>query len=432
MSSITFSRIAITATAVLGAFTSLAHAQYFGDDCNVCTPVQPVLQSCYQTVPVTEYQQVRQTVKRPVYRTEYVEQPVTVYKPVSELRTTEVPTVRYQNVTQYRTVHRDMGRWVTQYRPNPRMQPCQYDNRPGVIGWVNRTTYQLRNAFTPRYTAIRQYRPQIMACTVPQTRQVAVRGTRTVSYNVTRMVPTQTVQRRPVQRLSYVEQEVTVMRPRTTYRTVPIGTSVAYAPYANGSSIAYSPFGTSSVAYGTIDGRTIRNAEVIDDRPVRSALSPEPDDAFKRSADRRNDDIRRVSPKQDLGDAKYVRPTERTVRREPSTPTGGVSRFARDPQPTPARRSTSDVTQPAATAPASNSSVRPYEDRSNPAGEEPDPFNGNLFKADSASTTPPSRYLRTSLSQAGSPESNGWQASRKIRSHEVPKTVPPRISLVNR
>lgn len=444
MSSITFSRVAIVATAVLGASTSLAQGQFSGNGCNTCTPIQPVLQSCYQTVPVTEYQPVTQTVRRPIYRTEYVEQPVTVYRPVTERRTQEIPTVRYQNVTQYRTVQRDMGRWVTQYRPNPRLQPGQIDNRPGVIGWVNRANYRLRSAFTPKYTAIRQYQPRMMACTVPQTRQVAVRGTRTVAQNVTRMVAMQTVQKRPVQRLSYVDQEVTVMRPRTTYRTVPIGTAVAYAPqYGTGSSVAYAPYGGSSVAYTPYSGSsvaydslssgTIQNARVVDDRPLRSAtLQPEPDD-LSRVAE---DSIRRDSVKtgQLLEENKYSRPIERSAAREPSVPPG-ASRFGRDSRgTTPTRRLSNPSTQqPAATA-------NPYE-RSTPAGrsappaatQEPDPFGGEMFDSKpSASTVPPTRYLRTALNSGDSPPSSGWRASRSVRVLQVPKIKPPRISVANR
>jgi hypothetical protein len=441
MSSITFSRVAVLATAVLGASTSLAQGQFSGNGCDTCTPIQPVLQSCYQTVPVTEYQPVTQTVRRPVYRTEYVEQPVTVYRPVTERRTQQVPTVRYQNVTQYRTVQRDMGRWVTQYRPNPRLQPGQIDNRPGVIGWVNRANYRLRNAFTPKYTAIRQYQPRMMACTVPQTRQVAVRGTRTVAQNVTRMVATQTVQRRPVQRLSYVDQEVTVMRPRTTYRTVPIGTAVAYAPqYGTGSSVAYAPYGGSSVAYTPSSGSsvaydslssgTIQNARVIDDRPLRSAtLEPEPDNSLPRAAE--NPIRRNPVETGQLDKEGYRRPINRTAARDASV-TPDASRYGRDSRgTTPTRRLSNPGTQPPA------ATANPYE-RSRPstpaaAPQEPDPFGGDMFDSKpSASTVPPTRYLRTSLNSGDSPPSSGWRASRSVRVLQVPKIKPPRISVANR
>jgi hypothetical protein len=437
MSSITFSRFAIAATAALGAMVSPAQGQIYNDGCNTC---QPIMQSCYQTVPVTEYQPVRQTVRRPVYKTAYVEQPVTVYKPVSEQRTAQVPTVRYQNVTTYRTVNKDMGRWVTQYRPNPRIAPCQYDNRPGVIGWFNRTGYQLKSAFTPKYTPIRQYQQRMMTCTVPQTRRVAVRGTRTVAYNVTRMVPTQTVQRRPIQQLSYVNEEVTVMRPRTTYRTVPMGTAVAYAP-TYGSSIASLPIGGSSIAYGGLGGSslayngfsngTIRNAEVIEDRPVRAAeLTPEPDDLREaegmtpiRSA-RQNDD--------DLG---YRQPLERSRTRAARTADAGTAYRGSD-RVRPRTPITNPTTQPAArTTPRAYEPTTPRNRATAPSGSR-DPFgdfDNDMYKDDSApsaSIRPASRFIRTSTAKSSG--YSGWRASRTVEKHNVTKVPTSRVSVARR
>ena len=449
MSRNTLPRAAFGAAAVLGALVSHAQGQLYGNGCNTCAPVQPVLQSCYQTVPVTEYQPVRQTVRRPMYRTEYVEQPVTVYRPVTEMRSRQVPTVRYQTVTSYRTIQRDMGRWVTQYRPNPRCAPCQVDNRPGVIGWVNRTAYQMRTAFRPQYTPIRRYQPRMVACSVPQRRQVAVRGTRTVSYPVTRMVATQTVQRRPVQRLSYVEQQVTVMRPRTTYRTVPTGTSVAYTPYAGGSSIAYAPFssgssvaydsfGSSTIAYGS--GSNIIREEVVADRAIgsgstRSAnLVPEPDDL--REAPSRtavNDDV--------LGKEPYSRPTPRSARGNVGTATGGTPFRRESRADTPARKSaypSSGGLQPAPSGAAyerqnaiRNAAPSPPASSSSSGGFGDDFNTEPMFGVDpSARVIPPSssRYMRTSTSKT---PTNGWRASLRVPRSAVTK-VPSRISITKR
>lgn len=398
MSTQTLSRVAVAAI-VLSAYASTARAQFRCDPCQ--TAMQPVLQSCYQTVPVTEYQQVRQTVKRPVYRTEYIEEPVTVYKPVTEIRKAQVPTVQYQTVTTHRVVHRDMGRWVTQYRPNPRMSACQYDGRSGVIGWLNRTGYQIQSAFRPRYTAIRQYRPQIVAQTIPQTRQVAIRGTREVAYNVTRMVPTRTVQKRAVQRLTYVDQEVTVMRPRTTYRTVPIGTSVAYAPVVGGNAMAWGGYGA------------IRSAEIIDDRPARSArsaLSPEPDDRFRRSADGE-------SGRDELDENdRFTRP--RAATRDTGTSTGGTRFESRSEAP--AQRS-------GFTTPAEASAPGRYES----TDREAEPFD---FDTPSASTTNQSRFVRTWLGTSSPGEYNGWRSSRPLSrtlTRQVP-TVDTKITMTTR
>jgi hypothetical protein len=187
-----------------------------------------VVQTCYQTVPVTEYQQVKQVVKRPVYETAYVDQPVTAYRPVVETKTAEVPTISYQNVTEYQTVQRDCGQWITQCTPNCRLSPCEYDNRPGFTAWLNRTGYSLRSAFTPQYKVSRHYVPNIVAQSVPVTRQVAIRGTQQVTYNVTRMEAYQTTRQVAVNTVKYVDHEVVAMRPVTVMRTVPIGSRVAY------------------------------------------------------------------------------------------------------------------------------------------------------------------------------------------------------------
>lgn len=215
---------------------STTQAQWYNPAGCGCAPqvCQPICQPAYQTVPVTEYQQVTETVRRPVYETEYVEQPVTEYRPVTEQRTANVPTVSYQNVTEYRTVQRDYGGWQTNYQPIPRCDPCQYDNRPGITGWINRTAFAVRQSFTPAYTVQRNYIPRVVAQQVPYTRQVAIRGTRQVTYNVTKMVPHQTTRRVAVHKLRYKEEKVTAMRPITVMRSVPIGTRMTYgvSPYA--------------------------------------------------------------------------------------------------------------------------------------------------------------------------------------------------------
>ena len=273
----------------------LASAPVSYDACaSSCTPIQPVMSTCYQTVPVTTYTQEKQTVERPYYQTSYEEREVTVMRPVTRQREVEVPTVSYQNVTEYRTVNRDMGRWVTQYQPVSRCSPCEVDPRPGVIGWLNRTGYSMRTAFMPSYTTSRQYVPNMMACSVPVTRQVAVQGTRRVTVAETQMVAEKKIERVPVQKLAYRKEEVTVMRPQTAYRTVPIGTSVAYAP-GYGGMTAYSPYyGGSAMAYGL---------PIIEDaNSSRTALGPKPDPiggGSSRSADNttpfREDDPRSSS-----------------------------------------------------------------------------------------------------------------------------------------
>ncbi|MEZ6127000.1 MAG: hypothetical protein R3C49_28110 [Planctomycetaceae bacterium] len=213
-----------------------------------CTPIQPVYSACYQTVPVTTYKQEKQTVEVPYYKTEYEDRDVTVYEPVSQQRTVEVPTVSYQTVVENRTVNRDMGRWVTNYQPVSKCAPCQVDARPGMIGWLNRTGVSFRNAFIPNYRTTRQYVPQMMACSVPVTRQVAVRGTQKVVINETKMVAKRTTERVAVQKLAYRKEEVTVSRPVTAYRTVPIGSALAYGGFGYGGTIAFAEDPTTQTA----------------------------------------------------------------------------------------------------------------------------------------------------------------------------------------
>ncbi len=247
----------VGAFAVFAAATA-ANAQYY-DPCNpcptvcqtVCQQTAMVVQPCYQTVPVTEYQEVKQTVMRPVTETKYVDREVTEYRPITETKTAEIPVTTYTPVTEMQTVCQDRSYYATQYVPNCRVSPCQYDNRPGLLGWMNRTGYEVRSAFTPRYTAYRQFVPQQTIAQVPVTRQVAQQGTRQVTYNVTRMEPHTTTRQVAVNETKWVAEEQTVSRPVTTYRTVPVGTTVAYAPLG-GSAVAFGGGSISNMAYGPI------------------------------------------------------------------------------------------------------------------------------------------------------------------------------------
>lgn len=248
-----------------------------------CTPIQPVYSACYQTVPVTTYKREKQTVEVPEYYTDYEQRDVTTYTPVTQTREVEVPTVSYRTVSENRTVTKDMGRWVTNYQPVGKCAPCQVDPRAGMMGWLNRTGYSFRSAFTPNYRTSRQYVPKMMACNVPYTRQVAVRGMKKVAVQETKMVAKTTKQRVAVQRVRMKTRTVEVARPVTAYRTVPIGTTLAYGGYGN--SLAYGGYG--------LGGSSVAFLPDEDDRDTRSARRPEPDAAFDgdrtESADRRND-----------------------------------------------------------------------------------------------------------------------------------------------
>ncbi len=269
----------------VAAVTNTANAQYYGG-VDPCACLQPVAQTCYQTVPVTEYRQVKQTVQRPVVETKYVDQAVTEYVPVTEARTAQVPTVSYQNVTECRVVQHNASYWQTRYEAVPRYTPCEYDNRPGLFGWLNRTGYEVRSAFRPRTVARREYVPNMITRAVPVSRQVAVRGTRQVTYNVTKMVPRTTTRKVAVNTVRYVNEEVVAMQPVTVMRTVPTGTSTAYM---------YSPYGAIApqTVLGPVPDPVSRSADADSDDDDRSASNdPNP---FDNTNYRSNSDDSRVN-----------------------------------------------------------------------------------------------------------------------------------------
>ncbi|MFP6770031.1 MAG: hypothetical protein VB859_17780 [Planctomycetaceae bacterium] len=220
---------------LLVLFGGEARAQFL-PGAGSCYCLQPVTQTYYQTMPVTEYRQVVQTVRRPVVETKYVDQAVTEYRPVTETKTVDVPTVSYQAVTNYQTVQRPAGQWVTRFHYTSRISPCQYDSRPDIFGLINRTAYALRQAFTPSVIASREYVGGVITQQVPVTQSVAVPGTRQVSYNVTRMVAQTSTRKVAVNSVRYVDQQVTTLRPVTVMRNIPVGTRTvySYSPYLAG------------------------------------------------------------------------------------------------------------------------------------------------------------------------------------------------------
>lgn len=207
------------------------------------TCMQPVSVPCYQTVPITTYEPHHCTVMKPVVHTDIVDEPVTECRPVCETRTAQIPTCTYQPVTEFVQQTYDRGCWRTYCQCTPRISPCQYDPNPGLLGWMNRTGYEMRMAFTPPVTYRRQWVPNYITTSVPVTRMVAQHSVRTVAYNVTRMETIQTTRKVPVSRVVMVPEEITVQRPVTVYRTLPIGTSVAWVPFGsvNGTATALNP-----------------------------------------------------------------------------------------------------------------------------------------------------------------------------------------------
>ena len=208
-----------------------------------CTCVQPVQQTVYREVPVTKYRSVKKTVKVPVQRTAYVEKDVTVYRTVNETKTAEVPYTTYQTVSSCETAQVDNSRWQTSYQRNCKVSPCQYDPRPGFRGWWNRTGYSMRSAFTPNVIARRQYVRDVRTVARPVTRQIPITATRTVTYNVARVVPTVEKQRVAVLQTEMRDQVVTAMEPYTEMQTVAVGTTtqMAYVGGFNGTATALAP-----------------------------------------------------------------------------------------------------------------------------------------------------------------------------------------------
>ena len=212
----------------------------FGDHCNICAPLPPP-QPCYQQIPVTEMRECRQVVQRPVCETKYVDQQCTEYRPVCETRTCQVPQVTYQTVNECHTVQRDMGCWQTSYQCRYKPSPCQYDNRPGLFGMLNRTGYSMRMAFTPDVVAQRHWVPNVVTTQVPTSRQVAVNTVRTVNYQVSKMVPYTTTRKVAVNTVRMVAQEIVTQHPVTVMKTVPYGSTYAIAPSTTGTASALAP-----------------------------------------------------------------------------------------------------------------------------------------------------------------------------------------------
>jgi hypothetical protein len=239
--------------------------------CNPCCCPPPIcVQPAFQSVPVTELREVRQVVQKPVVETKYVEQPVTEYRQVVEQKTADIPTVSYQNVTELHTVQRDCGHWTTQYHCRPKLSPCQYDGRPDLLGFLNRTQYSVRMAFTPDYYGERIYIPNVVAQQVPVTRQVAIRGTQTVNYQVAKVVPIHSTRKIAVNTVRMVAEEIVTQRPVTVMKMVPFGSTYAQVPSATGSTTASSLSATPDSTATAIQPR--QGAKKVE----RTAKVPEP------------------------------------------------------------------------------------------------------------------------------------------------------------
>lgn len=234
--------------------------------------VAPIMQQCVQQVPVTQYQQVKQKVRRPVTEVEYVDQPVTTYRPVTETRTIDVPVTTYQDVVHYRQVSKQGGYWKTNYYNNQKQSPCAYDPRPGLFGWINRSAYAVRSSFTPRTITARQFVPTNCTAQVPVHQRVAVQSTQQRQIQVTKYVPETTTRRVAVNKVRWVEEERTALRPVTVMQTVPVTrTAWGYGGGWGANAISYAPTRTITLAPSTTTNRTSLAPQPD---PVSSARKP--------------------------------------------------------------------------------------------------------------------------------------------------------------
>lgn len=307
---------ALAGAAVLTS-ASAASAQWFsspGCGCATQPVARPVAQTCYQQVPVTQYQQVKHKVRRPVTEVEYVDQPVTTYRPVVETKTVDVPVTTYQNVTEYQTRTTQTGSWQTNYHCRQKLTPCQYDPSPSPLGWLNRSAYRIRSAFTPKVVATRQYVPRVCTAQVPVTRRVAVQSVRQQTYKVTKYVPEQTTRRVAVNKVRWVEEEVVAMKPITVMQTVPV-TRTAYG-FGNYAPAARTAWGFSNYAPTT---QTAYGWNTIAAPATTISLAPTPDPvsaakpAATRAASRQADDINRAHD--DRGEVNSIERNQEPVRR---------------------------------------------------------------------------------------------------------------------
>lgn len=191
---------------------------------NPCPTMRPVTETVYNEVDVVQYRPVKKTVKVAKVETVMEDREVIGYRTVNEVQTRDVVSYVNQTVNECRQVTQNRSYWRTVWQPNPKMSPCQYDQRPGLVGELNRLGYAFRNSITPNAYARREYVPNVVAYNVPVQRTVQVPTTQQVSHTVSRVVPYKTVQKVPVQKTVYVDQVITAQEPYTVKKTVAVGT----------------------------------------------------------------------------------------------------------------------------------------------------------------------------------------------------------------
>ena len=199
-------------TALFGAAVAAPVSAQYYDPCNVCQPVQPVAQTCYQTVPVTQYVPEKRTVMKPVTEYKNVEQKVTVYKPVTEQRTCRSPTGQLPKRHRVSSGFSRHG-WLADCLPTGQQDGSLSVRQPTPtlrVGSIEPLT-----AFAHRSHPQLSNGSQLSAehchdiCADNLVKWLS-RSTRQVTYNVTKMVPETRVQtvRVPTTRMVAVEETV--------------------------------------------------------------------------------------------------------------------------------------------------------------------------------------------------------------------------------
>jgi hypothetical protein len=276
---------------IAAAFSSAAHAQFWpapaGACCGqtappiplamnpCCNPqpacIQAIPKTVYRDIPVTEYRPMQKTVQVPVQKVVYEDQPITVMRQVMETKTCDVQSVSYQTVTECKPVCVNRGYWQTTMQPVPKLAPCQYDQRPTLLGELNRLSYYTRMAFTPDFIPRRDYIPNVQVVNVQQNRVVAVPTVRQVTYNVARLVPEQQTQK--------VARIITEMEPRTVTAMEPVQTTRRVAV-------------VEGYQYAMIDPVTGAQTALL---PSGTATAAAPEERVPRKADAPNDTFKSLS-----------------------------------------------------------------------------------------------------------------------------------------
>ena len=119
--------------------------------------MQPVNVPCYQTVPITTYEPQRWTVMKPVVHTEMIEQPMTECRPICEHPDRSNPHLHLSAGDRVRAAdprHGLLADLCPMHAPHVAL-PIRPES--GTLGWMNRTGYEMRMAFTPPVT----YQPPV-------------------------------------------------------------------------------------------------------------------------------------------------------------------------------------------------------------------------------------------------------------------------------